>query len=158
MTGLISKCPTKTEMETRSVLLRRACCEKSAKKPNVLPIFGWEPKVPTLRIISLLVLALSVTGLVILGLQIQNLERNDRPAFVRMKYDALIVDIKSGSIKASAHIIDITSIDDLAKLAERYNVMILHDPHGSTHAYYVQGDGITYRYLDGEPNSKELAQ
>ena len=125
------------------------------KEPNVLPIFGWEPKVPTLRIISILVLVLSLTGLVMLGLQIQNLERNDRSAFLRIKYASSIVDIKGGSIDASSNSIDVTSIDDLAKLAERYNVMILHHAHGNTHAYYVQGEGNTYRYLDGEPVSKE---
>ena len=75
------------------------------KEPNVLPIFGLEPKVPVLRFVSLLVFGLSLGGMVMLGLQIQNLAHNDRPAFVRMKYDSLIVDIKSGSIKASSHIL-----------------------------------------------------
>jgi hypothetical protein len=93
--------------------------------------------------------------MVILGLQIQNLARNDQPAFVRMKYDALIVDVKGGSIQASPQIMDVTSIDDLAKLAERYNVMILHDSDGDTHSYYVQGDGIMYRYLDENIVRKE---
>jgi hypothetical protein len=73
-----------------------------------------------------------------------------------MKYGSLIVDIKSGSIKDSSQMIDITSIDDLAKLAERYNVMILHNVQGDTHTYYVQGDEITYRYLDENNSQKEL--
>ena len=118
------------------------------KEPNTLPIFGLELKVPTLRIFSLLIFGISLSGIVLFGLQIQNLARNDRAAFMRMKFGSLIVDIKSGSIKDFSKLIDVTSIDDLAKLAERYNVMILHDAQDDTHAYYVQGDEITYRYLD----------
>ena len=113
---------------------------------------------PTLRVVSLLVLVLSLAGLVTLGLQIQNLQRNDRSAFLRLKYDSLIVDIKSGSIKGSVNTIDVTSIDDLAKLAERHNVMILHDATDEKHIYYVQGDGTVYRFIDGESGSKKQAQ
>jgi hypothetical protein len=130
--------------------------QKERTEPNVLPIFGLEPKIPVLRFISLLFFGLSLGGMLILGLQIQNLAKFDRAAFVRMKYDSLIVDIKNGSIKETSHTIDVTSIDDLAKLAERYNVMILHDMDGDMHAYYVQGDGITYRYMDEEVVQKEL--
>ena len=126
------------------------------QEPNVLPIFGLEPKVPALRFISLLVFGLSLGGMLILGLQIQSLAQNDPAAFVRMKFDSLIVDIKSGNIKDISHTIDVTSIDDLAKLAERYNVMILHDTDGNMHSYYVQGDGITYRYMDEDVVQKEL--
>ena len=122
----------------------------------MLPIFGLEPKVPTLRFLSLLVFSFSLGGMVLLGLQLQSLAQNDRPAFVRMKYNSLIVHIKSGSLQNSSQMIDVTLIDDLAKLAERYNVMILHDADGDTHSYYVQGDGAAYRYLDEYNVQKEL--
>ena len=64
-----------------------------------------------------------------------------------MKYSSLIVDIKDGNIKASSPMIDIATIDDLAKLAERHNAMILHEAGVHTHSYYVQGDGVTYRFV-----------
>ncbi len=125
------------------------------EETNILPIFGWEPKVSGLRFISLLVFGLSLSGLVMVGLQIRNLSQTDRPAFTRMKFDSLIVDIKSGSIKASSRVFDVNSIDDLAKLAERYNVMILHDTRDHTHSYFVQVDGITYRYILEDPAPRE---
>lgn len=115
------------------------------EEPNVLPIFGLEPKVPVLRFVSLLLFGLSVGGLVVFGVQIQNMAHNDRPAFVRIKHEALIVDINSGSIKSSSRIFDVNSIDDLAKLAERHNAMILHEARDQMHSYYVQGDGVIYR-------------
>jgi signal peptidase I len=125
------------------------------EEPNVLPILGLRLKVPTLRIISLLILGLSLGGIVMLGMQIQNLSRNDQPAFVRMKYEALIVDINRGGAQETSRMIDVTSIDDLAKLAERYNVMILHETSDDSHSYYVQGDGITYRFTDKNVAKKE---
>lgn len=124
-------------------------------EPNVLPIFGLEPKVPMLRFISILVFVLSSSGMVILGIRIQTLERDDRVKFVSMKYASLLVEIKSGSLKKSSQLIDVTSIDSLAKLAERYNVMILHEVQGHMHFYYVQGDGVTYRNTEEETVPKE---
>jgi len=41
-------------------------------------------------------------------------------------------------------------------MAERYNVMILHDEQGQRHSYIVIGDGITYRYIDEDLAPKEI--
>jgi hypothetical protein len=42
--------------------------------------------------------------------------------------------------------IDVESIDDLARLAERAGVMVLHEAKGTTHQYFVQDGPSTYRY------------
>ena len=43
--------------------------------------------------------------------------------------------------------IDVTSMDDLAKLAERQGTMILHMTINFLHYYLVQNNGTTYRYV-----------
>ena len=48
---------------------------------------------------------------------------------------------------SNANIVDVASIEDLAKLAEKFNAMILHAENSSSHAYYVRGEGITYRFV-----------
>jgi hypothetical protein len=47
-------------------------------------------------------------------------------------------------------VIDVTSIDDLAKLAERQNAMILHMTRDFLQYYLVQSEGTTYRYVISE--------
>jgi hypothetical protein len=44
-------------------------------------------------------------------------------------------------------VIDVTSIDDLAKMAEHQNTMILHMMLNFLHYYLVQGNGTMYRYV-----------
>ncbi len=44
-------------------------------------------------------------------------------------------------------LVDVTTIDDLAKLAERQNAMILHMMRDYLHYYHVQCNGTTYRYV-----------
>ena len=43
--------------------------------------------------------------------------------------------------------IDVTTIDEMAKLAERHNTVILHMKLNFLHYYLVQYGGITYRYV-----------
>ena len=44
-------------------------------------------------------------------------------------------------------LIDVTNIDELAKLAERHNTVILHMALNFIHYYMVQCNGLTYRYV-----------
>jgi hypothetical protein len=43
--------------------------------------------------------------------------------------------------------VEVTAIEDLAKLAERFNTVILHERRGVSHAYYVRGEGTAYRFV-----------
>ncbi len=56
--------------------------------------------------------------------------------------------------------IDVLTMDDLARLAERNSGVILHEAHGLVHYYFVQGDRIIYRYMinDGPGGSLEVSQ
>jgi hypothetical protein len=44
-------------------------------------------------------------------------------------------------------VIDVTTIDELAKLAERHNTVMLHMAINFVHYYIVQCNGLTYRYV-----------
>jgi EAL domain-containing protein (putative c-di-GMP-specific phosphodiesterase class I) len=64
-----------------------------------------------------------------------------------MKVGPLLVEAHHPRLDGSGTVIELTSIDDLAKLADRKNSMILHEARGASHYYLVQGDGATYRYV-----------
>jgi signal peptidase I len=115
--------------------------------PNTLLLFGVEAAVPALRTISSLCLIVSLTGITILGLKLQRFSRSDQEAFIRMKYGNALIDIQPAVSLDNAAPIEVTSMDDLAKLAERFHTVILHERRSGSHAYYVQTEGIVYRFV-----------
>jgi hypothetical protein len=42
--------------------------------------------------------------------------------------------------------VDVTTMPDLVRLAERYDRLILHQARGGTHVYLFEAEGIVYRY------------
>jgi signal peptidase I len=114
--------------------------------PNTLSLFGAELNVPMLRTIAVIGLALSLSGLLILGFQLEYVSRNDRETFVRMKYDPLVIDVDETGLSQNATHIEVSSIDDLAKLAEKHNAMILHKAGMDADQYLVHMDGLSYIY------------
>ena len=57
------------------------------------------------------------------------------------------MDVYESTLESTATSIDVASIDDLARLAERQSTMILHMTRNFLHYYLVQGSGVTYRYV-----------
>ena len=114
--------------------------------PNTLSLFGAELNVPALRMIVLVGLVLSLSGLAVLGFQLEYISRNDRETFVRMKYDPLVIDVDQIDTNHNALKIEVNSIDDLAKLAEKHNAMILHKSRTDVDQYLVHRDGFSYIY------------
>ncbi|MBN1452121.1 MAG: signal peptidase I [Anaerolineales bacterium] len=121
---------------------------------NTVSFFGAELNVPILRTIAVIGLVLSLSGLAVLWLQLDNIARTDQETFVRLKYDPLIIDVEENSLRTSTQSIDVNSIDDLAKLAEKHNMLILHETQDSVDHYFVHLDGISYVYSQGKRQPK----
>ncbi len=114
--------------------------------PNTVSFFGAELNVPILRTIAVIGLVLSLSGLAVLWLQLDNIARNDQETFVRLKYDPLIIDVEESDLRKTTRVIVVSTIDDLAKLADKHNAMILHEAQGSFDNYIVHIDGNSYTY------------
>jgi len=106
-----------------------------------------EPPIPLLRLISIIGLIASLGGLLWIGTRLQSMSSSDPARFIHTKYGSILIDIQNADTIDSAAQIDVSSIDDLAKLAERFNAMILHTEFNHSHAYYVQGEGTMYRFV-----------
>ena len=119
---------------------------KEKNVPNTLALFGTELSVPVLRTVSVIGLVFSLSGLFVLWLQLENISRTDHNAFVRMKYDPLVIDVEESGLRESTRIIEVNSIDNLAKLAEKQNTMILHKSQGNVDNYLVHVDELSYVY------------
>ncbi|HKI53750.1 MAG TPA: signal peptidase I [Anaerolineales bacterium] len=114
---------------------------------NTMLLLGAEMAILTLRMIAVFGLLLSLGGLLYIGVNFQNMSDRDPVRFIRTRYGSMLIDIQHADTIDSSTPIDVSSIDDLGKLAERFNAMILHAEFGHSHAYYVQGEGTTYRFV-----------
>lgn len=125
--------------------------ESSANNPNVQPnslsVLGWHAEIGMLRAAASLGLALSLSGLAFFGLRMFGAGRHSQEAIIRMKYGELLVNVYERNLAPTSMVIDVTTIDELAKLAERHNTVILHMALNFVHYYMVQCNGFTYRYV-----------
>jgi signal peptidase I len=87
-------------------------------------------------------LALALVGCLLLVLG----RRSDEVAVIRRRYDGWIVDVLPRERAATAER-RVTSIDDLARLARRYDRLILHEVRDGADAFVVEDDGIAYTYV-----------
>lgn len=104
-----------------------------------------------------------------MGIYFSQMARQSQAAVIRVKYGSMLVDVKEQLLNLPMHEVSINAIDDLAKLAERHNSVILHFATENDHDYLVQADQIVYHYslndMDGSAvvisyaqNKRELLQ
>ena len=114
---------------------------------NTLAVLGKEFDISDLRTYAIIGLVFSLVGLLSLVTFITVVARRSQEALVQMKYSSMLVDIHGRNQELPSPAIEVVTMDDLAKLAERHNSLILHERHGLIHHYLVQGDRITYRFI-----------
>jgi hypothetical protein len=95
----------------------------------------------------LLGLALSLSGLAFVGLRILGATQKSPEALIHLKYGGLLVNVYERNLTPASMLVEVTNIDELAKLAERHNTVILHMALDFIHSYIVQCNGLTYRYV-----------
>lgn len=136
---------------------KQGAVSAAGTQENTMAILGVEPRVIDVRVISALGLCLSLTMGLLLAMTIYNTARQSQEAFIRMKYSSLLVDVYDRGLETLVPMIDVATIDDLAKIAERQNTMMLHMTRDFLHFYFVQNSGTTYRYVasDGKNGSNK---
>ena len=126
------------------------------EEDNTLSLLGAEFKVIDVRIVSVFGLFLVLIAALLIGLYIYAALQHNQPAFINLRYGSLLIDIYDGGLETFSPVIETKTIDNLAKIAERQNVMILHMVRDSFHFYFVQSSGTTYRYVVN--NGKQFAK
>jgi hypothetical protein len=120
--------------------------EVSTLQLNVLPLFGLNPTVRTTRMVAAVGMVISSLGLLALGIYTYRTVQGNPELLIRLKYGALLLDVYEGAYEPPPPVIDVTSIDNIARLAERHGTMILHISRDYLQDYLVQAERVTYRY------------
>jgi signal peptidase I len=118
----------------------------TAMVDNTLSLFGATLPVGKTRTIAEIGLAISLVGLLGLGFYFYKTSMHSPGAVIGMKYGPLLMEVHDLRPDTLTPVIDVTSIDDLAKFAERQSAMIMHTLCDNVHYYFVQAEGTTYRY------------
>jgi signal peptidase I len=120
---------------------------------NSIKFFGLNPTIQWLRSVGTVGLGISLFLLLGLAVYFCLIQRHNPEAITQLKYSGLLIDVKDQNIEAFNPVIDVASIDDLAKLAERGNVLMLHLTTKDTspeHYYLAQVEGTNYCYRSGK--------
>jgi hypothetical protein len=118
-------------------------------------LFGWKPSVQAMRASALIGLGLTLGPFLSIGLHIYNKAQKSQQALIQLKYGALLMDVHERVVEPLSPAIDVRRIDDLARIAERQNTMILHMVFNYMDYYLVQGNGMTYRYVVGNTSRRD---
>ena len=73
----------------------------------------------------------------------------DEPTRIAARYGESIVSVVHSSLGSHSDLVQVKSIEELARLAERYESMIIHEQTDLGHAYLVADGATLYAYLRG---------
>jgi signal peptidase I len=118
----------------------------AAQATNVLSLLTFSLSVSTARIAALSGLIISLFGLLWYGLLALHGSRADEASRIKARYGALLIDVDDANFENTSRVIDVVRFEDLLRLAEREERMIMHQFYGGIDRYYVPDEAITYRY------------
>jgi signal peptidase I len=136
-------------------ITKQGSVSSSNTQANILLLFGWKLSIQAMRAGALIGLGLALGPFLSIGLHIYNKAQKSQQALIQLKYGALLMDVHEHVVEPLSPAIDVRRIDDLARIAERQNTMILHMVFNYMDYYLVQGNGMTYRYVVGNISQRD---
>lgn len=119
----------------------------TSTRANSFNIFGFAFPVWLMRLLSLFGLVVCGAGMGVSGFGVYQNASQSQEEWIRLKYGSIIVNVQEQNLEPYSMAVDVNSIDDLARLADRHGVMILHMQRNFLHYYFIQSNGVTYRYV-----------
>lgn len=125
--------------------------------PATVSVLGHPLQVGTVRVLSAVavLIALLTTAVVVV------LARRSRPASeaaaIRRRYAALLVPIHPMPTPTGRPVVEVTEFATLARLAERYGLLVLHWSRSDVETFVVQDESTTYRYRTGASTTPTVA-
>jgi hypothetical protein len=122
--------------------------------PRTLGINGWNITAATARIISVVLLLAALATAAVVVVFARRTAPSDEAAAIRRRYAALLVRVHPMPAPQGRPVIDVTTFATLAKLAERYGLLVLHWTRSGVETFVVQDENITYRHRVGASTSE----
>jgi hypothetical protein len=123
-------------------------------EPRRVSILFFRFDVETVQILALLGLLAGIAGAAIAARATREPE-GDEPARIAARYAGWIVDVAPRA-RVPESALEVTSIEELARVAERFERMIVHEVRDGVHSYLVEVDDAVYRYQAREAGAQPL--
>lgn len=117
--------------------------------PRLLGVNGMTISAAAARFISAALLLAALAILAFIMVFYRRTAPTDEATAIRRRYSALLVPVHPMTAPQGRPVIDVTTFSTLAKLAERYGLLILHWTRSGVETFVVQDENITYRYRAG---------
>lgn len=117
--------------------------------PRMIAWNGVGISAATARIVSAVLLLAALTIGVITMIFARRSAPADEAEAIRRRYAALLVRVHPMPAPQGRPVIDVTTFPILAKLAERYGLLVLHWNRSGVETFIVQDETVTYRYRAG---------
>jgi signal peptidase I len=134
---------------TDNSLVREKSGTGTATQPRNLGAMG----ISTARRAAMIGLPLSIVASLLGGFMFMLVRGNDELAAIRRRYGSWVIDVATTERPPGVER-PVDSIDALARIAERYERLILHEQRGPLHSFLVEDDGIVYRYDASEKSGR----
>ncbi len=140
--------------------LKKGSIINPVETANTISFAGVNMPVSDLRIVGLAGVGLSIAGFAILAWYIYQIASRSQEALINIKYGSRLMNVYDRGFENINPVVDVTTIDDLARLAELQNTAILHMVRDNYHYYLIQTSRNTYRYVisDGKRAALKAAQ
>jgi hypothetical protein len=106
------------------------------------------------RMAALIGLAAALAAAVLAGRLLRRTRQSDEPTRIRARYGESIVTVVHSSLGRHTDLVQVKSIEELARIAERYESMIIHEQTDLGHAYLVADGATLYAYLAEAPGGE----
>jgi hypothetical protein len=142
-------------MKSRGSLTSSSAFPKSGRRrePAGLTMFGRGVDVTTARAAGGAALGLGALLGLVLAVFARRVGPVGRAERNRARYRDLILPVLPVPLEPGRPVVDVPDITSLARLADRYGLLILHWSQGDVHTFIVQDEGTTFRCRHG---SREL--
>ncbi|WP_375492146.1 signal peptidase I [uncultured Jatrophihabitans sp.] len=115
-------------------------------RPGTIKLFGLQLASGTVLIIAAVVLAGCALSVAALLFRARTTRRASEGDAIRRRYSALLVPVEPIKSAAGRPTVDVPEMATLAKIAERYGLLVLHWSRAGVETFVVQDENTTYRY------------
>jgi signal peptidase I len=113
---------------------------------NTINIFSFALPVQTARVIAVVLLVLSILGIALPVYLYGRSKKDNEPLSAKMLIGQSLLETKVSPITENERIVDLTSLEDLAVLAERAGLPVFFNQKSYFVDYIVRQDNLVYRY------------
>jgi len=129
-----------------------------ATAPRRLHLLGRSLAVASARTASAVMTLGALLAAVLLAAAARTMSPHSEGAGIRRRYAPLLIPVQPMPTPAGRPVVDVTAFATLAKLAERYGLLVMHWTRTGVETFVVQDDATTFRYRTGSATAAPAAE